>query len=186
METGEKIKTLRKELGLTLEEVGTIVGVGKSTVRKWENGLISNMRSDKIEKLAEALHTTPAYLMGWEKEGTNIFINNFKNTLKFLRVQEGYSQSELAKKLGISKSAISMYEVGKREPDFEILEIIANFFNVDMNYLLCSKKKDTESLSIPTNILKYYNNLNELGKREAEKRMRELTFIPEYTSSGDV
>lgn len=67
---GRKIKLLREEQGLTLEQVGDIVGVGKSTVRKWETGEIANMRRDKIASLAKALHTTPAYLMGWEEEYT--------------------------------------------------------------------------------------------------------------------
>ena len=64
---GSKIYELRKKNNMTLEEVGEIVGVGKSTVRKWETGQIANMRRDKIAKLAEALHTTPAYLMGWSE-----------------------------------------------------------------------------------------------------------------------
>ena len=68
MSMNEKIRYLRKLNGLTLEEVGSAVGVGKSTVRKWENGDIENMRRDKIASLAAALHTTPAYLMGWEEE----------------------------------------------------------------------------------------------------------------------
>ena len=68
MTIGEKIKELREEKGMTLEEVGNIVGVGKSTVRKWETGMIANMRRDKIAKLASALGTTPAYLMGWTEE----------------------------------------------------------------------------------------------------------------------
>lgn len=68
MEMSDKIRVLRKELNLTLEQVGNEVGVGKSTVRKWENGDIANMRRDKIAKLASALHTTPGYLMGWEPE----------------------------------------------------------------------------------------------------------------------
>lgn len=63
-------------------------------------------------------------------------MNDFKDMLKFLRNRENLSQSELAVKLGLSKSTISMYEVGKREPDFETLELIADFFNVDMNFLL--------------------------------------------------
>ncbi len=63
-----KIKDLRAKYGLTLEQVATEVGVGKSTVRKWETGLISNMRRDKIASLAKALHTTPGYLMGWEDQ----------------------------------------------------------------------------------------------------------------------
>lgn len=67
MSMNEKIRYLRKLNGLTLEEVGSAVGVGKSTVRKWENGDIENMRRDKIASLAAALHTTPAYLMGWDE-----------------------------------------------------------------------------------------------------------------------
>ena len=44
------------------------IGVGKSTVRKWETGIIANMKRDKIAALAKALHTTPGYLMGWTDE----------------------------------------------------------------------------------------------------------------------
>jgi repressor LexA len=68
MEMKDRIKFLRQKYNLTLEDVGNRVGVGKSTVRKWENGDIANMRRDKIAKLAEALHTTPGYLMGWDDE----------------------------------------------------------------------------------------------------------------------
>lgn len=67
MEMKDKIKQRREELGLTLEEVGNIVGVGKSTVRKWETGDIANMRRDKIAKLAVALRTSPAYLLGYDE-----------------------------------------------------------------------------------------------------------------------
>ena len=72
MEEGmaQRIKTLRQEKGLTLEQVADVVGVGRSTVRKWETGMIANMRRDKIADLAKALGTTPAYLMGWEEEDT--------------------------------------------------------------------------------------------------------------------
>ena len=63
----ERIKALRKERGLTLEQVADIVGVGKSTVRKWETGMIANMKRDKIAALAKALGTTPEYLMGWDE-----------------------------------------------------------------------------------------------------------------------
>lgn len=70
MEMGEKIRYLRTNKGMTLEQLGNKVGVGKSTVRKWENGMIANMRRDKIAKIAEALDVSPGYLMGWEKELT--------------------------------------------------------------------------------------------------------------------
>ena len=75
MNIGDKIHALRLQQDLTLEEVGNIVGVGKSTVRKWETGQISNMRRDKIAKLAKALHTTPAYLMEWTDNPDPQFFN---------------------------------------------------------------------------------------------------------------
>ena len=56
----QRIKALRQEKGLTLEQVADVVGVGKSTVRKWETGMIANMKRDKIADLAKALGTTPA------------------------------------------------------------------------------------------------------------------------------
>lgn len=68
MTVGERIKSLREKQGMTLEELGNKVGVGKSTVRKWENGMIENMRRDKIAKLASALGVTPLYLMGWDNQ----------------------------------------------------------------------------------------------------------------------
>lgn len=64
----QRIRDLRQERGLTLEQVASIVGVGKSTVRKWETGMIANMKRDKIASLAAALGTTPAYLMGWPED----------------------------------------------------------------------------------------------------------------------
>lgn len=68
LDMAQRIKNLRVSQNLTLEQVANEVGVGKSTVRKWETGMIANMRRDKIASLAKALHTTPAYLMGWIDE----------------------------------------------------------------------------------------------------------------------
>ena len=61
---------------------------------------------------------------------------HFDKRLKSLREEANLSQSELAKKIRVSKSSINMYERGEREPKFEVLEMIADYFNVDMDYLL--------------------------------------------------
>ena len=70
----------------------------------------------------------------------------FKDMLKYYRQNMGLSQRELAARLKLSPSTISMYEVGNREPDFETEEKIADFFNVDLNTL---RGKDTEATPAP-------------------------------------
>ena len=55
--------------------------------------------------------------------------------LTYLRKRKGLSQQELANTLKISRSAIGMYETGKREPDLETLEVFADFYHVDTNTL---------------------------------------------------
>lgn len=62
-EIANKIKNRRVELGLTLEEVGQAVGVGRSTVQRWESGLIKNMGRDKIAALAKVLRINPVDLV---------------------------------------------------------------------------------------------------------------------------
>ena len=68
--------------------------------------------------------------------------------LKELRLSRELTQEEFAKRIGISRSAVGMYEKGKREPDFETLELFADFFNVDMNYLLGKSDVSTDISSI--------------------------------------
>ena len=72
MEIKDKLAARRKDLGLTLEDVGKMVGVGKSTVRKWETGGIANMKRDKIALLAKALKVSPAYILGLDEKPNNI------------------------------------------------------------------------------------------------------------------
>ena len=62
-------------------------------------------------------------------------MSDFASMLKYLREREHLSQRELAARLGMSPSAIGMYESGKRQPRFEDEECIADFFNVDINTL---------------------------------------------------
>ena len=55
--------------------------------------------------------------------------------LKELRIKRGLSQYDLAKRLGVSKSTISMIEVGSRQPSIEMMETLCDYFNVSMDYL---------------------------------------------------
>lgn len=68
----------------------------------------------------------------------------FKDRLKLLREEKGWSKTEVAKKLGISYSAYSNYEYGNREPNQEMTKRIANIYEVSVLYLLEGKKIHTE------------------------------------------
>ena len=89
-------------------------------------------------------------------------MGDFKNVFKRLRTSTGLTQAEMAQKLGISKSTISMYENGNREPDF---------FNVDIDYLLGRTDKTT---LLPETVGHYYLN-------EDAREMAQFMFEnPEY------
>ena len=68
----------------------------------------------------------------------------FKDKLRELRKLRHYTQDDLSKLTGLSVSAISMYENGKREPSFETLEMFADYFNVDMNTLIGKEEEVKE------------------------------------------
>ena len=74
MNIGQLISERRAVLNLTLEEIGNIVGVSKSTVKKWESGDISNMRRDKIALLAKALQISPVALINGDTFSENEII----------------------------------------------------------------------------------------------------------------
>ena len=63
-------------------------------------------------------------------------MSSFPDALKALRARKGWSQAELAQKVGKTRSAVGMWELGERQPSYEDLELIADTFNVDMNTLL--------------------------------------------------
>jgi transcriptional regulator with XRE-family HTH domain len=71
----QRIKQLRKDHYYSLEKIGGVCGVGKTTVRKWENGQIINMKIDNIQALADFYHVDAIWLFGLnvpkEKEAEN-------------------------------------------------------------------------------------------------------------------
>lgn len=69
MKMGLAIARRREELGMTQEELANAVGVTKSSISRWESGDISNMRRDRIHKLAAALKVSPVDLLADETEG---------------------------------------------------------------------------------------------------------------------
>lgn len=68
MSKGHRIKALRESLGMSQVELAKKINVSKQTLYKYENGIITNIPSDKIEAIADATHSTPSYIMGWNEK----------------------------------------------------------------------------------------------------------------------
>lgn len=98
-------------------------------------------------------------------------MSKFSIRLKTLRSEKELSQQELANIIGISKSSINMYERGEREPSIETLEAFADFFNVDMDYLMGRQEKQKLidlSYLVPNKPTKNTTNLIKLTKHERD------------------
>ena len=81
---------------------------------------------------------------------------NFGKKLRLLRKLKGYTQEQLAEILNTTRSCISNYELGNRQPDNETVSAVADFFDVSIDYLM---GRSEVSFSVKTN-----NKLRELQK----------------------
>lgn len=92
-------------------------------------------------------------------------MGNFQNIFRRLRTSAGLTQVQMAENLKISRSTIGMYETGAREPDFETLEKIADYFNVDTDYLLGR----TERTTLLPETIGQYSKMNKKDERDIAK-----------------
>ena len=99
MTIGQRIKERRNILKLTQEDVAMIVEVTKQTIQKYENNIITNIPSDKIELLAKALHCSPGYLMGWEEKSDKTIYDEVMEDFKLLSEEDQKKAIEYIKLL---------------------------------------------------------------------------------------
>lgn len=97
--------------------------------------------------------------------------------LRTLRKMNGFTLKEVADRMGTTVMTISRYEKNARKIRLDVLKKILEIYGVDYNDFMTSIKIE-EVDDMP--ILKYYNDLNKRGQDEAVKRVRELTYIPEF------
>lgn len=135
MTVGERIRQLRIKNAYNQVDLAAKINVSKQTLYKYEHGIINNIPADKIERIAEALYTTPSYLMGWDET-----IDNSKTSLsdkvKKRRLELGLTQEELAKRMGYSsRVSINKIENG-RQVSQKIIIRLAKALNVPVTYLM--------------------------------------------------
>ena len=67
---GDRIRQVRQEQDVTQQELADYIGVSKQAVYKYENNIVTNIPTDKVDAIAKRLKVSPAYLMGWEEQPT--------------------------------------------------------------------------------------------------------------------
>lgn len=132
---GERIKQCRTNLGLSVDELAELIGKNRATIYRYESSEILDLPTSILVPLSKALHTTPAYLMGWDTENSSPLLN-LGEKLILLRNDYNYSQEQVAKKLGITKSAYCYYETNSKAPDITIIQKLSTIFNVPSDFLL--------------------------------------------------
>lgn len=70
MTVGDRIRQVRQEQDVTQQELADYIGVSKQAVYKYENNIVTNIPTDKVDAIAKRLKVSPAYLMGWEEKPT--------------------------------------------------------------------------------------------------------------------
>lgn len=108
MKVYERIKALRKERGLTANQVAEAIGVSRATVYRYETKDIENMPITILEPLAKILRCSPGYLMGWE-ENSNTYSEEFqlsdleKDVIRKFRTLNNGERSMFLRSIGIDE-----------------------------------------------------------------------------------
>lgn len=79
MTVGSRIKNLRIKKNYTLDELGKMIDASRQTLHKYEQGIITNIPKEKIEKIAQVLGVNPSYIYGWENDETYYIDENTKS-----------------------------------------------------------------------------------------------------------
>lgn len=95
MTKGNRIKKLRESLGLAQTDVAKTIGVSKQTLYKYENDIVTNIPSDKIEALARVLDSTPEYIMGWiDEDGEKTVYGHINDNDELSSLIDSLSEAE--------------------------------------------------------------------------------------------
>lgn len=132
MSIGKRIKERRNILNISVEELAIKLNKNRATIYRYEKGDIENLPIEVLEPLAEALETTPAYLMGWENnsyDGTSIV----GKLLRTIRVQQEISMEELSEEIGITAKDLRMYETGQKHMSSELVNTISNYYGISID-----------------------------------------------------
>ena len=144
MTVGKRIKDRRQELNMSVDELARRLNKNRTTIYRYEKGDIENLPIDILEPLAKALDTTPAYLLGWDKENertpSTIDEVTMGDVFKALRLGNNLSIEEFASEIGLSVNDINKYETGESQIPVNIINLVADFFGISISEIINAHK----------------------------------------------
>ena len=155
--TGERLRKQRKRFEISADEVAAELGVSRSTIFRYEYGYIEKVPSSILEKLADILHTTPAYLAGW---------TNDPNDWEQIGNEQGIYPP---------KDYEGSYEDYVKYKMYEQQDTL-----IDEYYDAHPTEDINEPSLIPAELGNYVNMLNERGKEKVIDYARDLSLNPVY------
>lgn len=183
-ETGKRIKQRRKELGLSADKLAEDLGVSRSTIFRYEKGDIEKVPAESLQKIADTLQISPAYLMGWYDscDKTIDEYNSHESDMLNLLEKNGYSYVILGDRV---------QNIHIRRDDFQcnyvLSELVARYIKLIsgkniINQLLLAPSNEENLLQIEDILMR----LNDKGQKEAIKQVENLTYNPKYTNNENL
>ena len=187
MKFKDRLKEQRLLNKMTLEELGTKIGVSRQTIQRYESGVIKNIPPDKVELIAKYLHTTPGYLMGWKTKDGDISEDRLSEIAHYLITKSDELESNSAPYFECYEVYISElqceYDIHQKpifdgkDYDFEEHEYKSKIL-VDSAFVLLGITHDVFLLKFSAGITLYCNWIHESGP--------EITLADVYISNNEL
>ena len=183
MTIGQRIRHLREKKQISQTDLANKINVTKQNLYKYENGIITNIPSDKIEQIAKAFNVSPAYLMGWEDNKT---LNSPQVTEDYTTfpvigdIAAGYDMIANEDWTGDVVNIPNSYLKGRKKDEFFVLRVVGDSMYplYHDNDIVLVLKQPTLNYSGEIGVILYDDELVTLKKIEYPNSKNWLNLIP--------
>ena len=185
-----RLKQLRTNHGLTQKQLASALNVSQNAVFNWENDK-RKPNYEMMQKIADYFNVSVGYILGYENDGIEIPDRNIGNRILDVLNSKHITIETLSKKTNIDLASLKQIcSIDNSYVNIDLLSMISIALNIDITEFL--DINDSEPLDYALAILSFdvhkygqlktlYDQLNDEGKKEAIKRIEELTLIEKYS-----
>lgn len=183
----DRIRRRREQIGMSQEELAHKIGYKDRTAVSKIESAQRQIKHSMIAKLADALGTTPSYLMGWDNANDDFALDDrlqMGKKIRECRMNLKFSQQQLAESVGYTdKSAISLIESGKIDIPYSKIVQLAAVLCTTPSYLVGGNKEDG---ALKERLLASYRKLDDMTIGERIKKRRTSLGISQVSLADKV